>query len=116
MVGYLSVSRKSAERRWVSRSGVPVVIVVASMVTSTVEFSGCASSATMVPAMPVKWPFTVVNIMCLTANSTIGWAELRVGRASSERVVQGAEQPEELDLLVGRQGRELLGDQGLMCG
>jgi hypothetical protein len=44
------------------------------MVAVTDEFSGWASSIWMVAWKSRKRPFTVVSIMCFTANSTMEWA------------------------------------------
>src|SRR5215212_6518582 len=43
----------------------------ATISTSTVELSGFCSSTTTVPLKSLKRPRTVVNIMCLTASSTL---------------------------------------------
>src|SRR2546428_6566569 len=59
--------------RWVSRYSTPEYRVDASISTSTEERDGSASSRTMVPLTFLKWPFTVVNIMCLPENSTRVW-------------------------------------------
>jgi hypothetical protein len=43
----------------------------ASNSTFTREFAGSCSSTSIVPSRLLKRPRTVVNIMCLTANSTV---------------------------------------------
>ena len=70
-VGNFSASRKSAERRWLSRASVPVSIVAAGITTLTDDADGLASSKSMVPVTPLKMPRVFVIIMCLAVKLTV---------------------------------------------
>src|SRR5207247_10475451 len=74
MVGYFSTSRKSPERRCLSRFSSPVSSVAASMVTSTDEFVGLFSSRLSFTSNLLNRPLTVVIIMCFAENCTAEWA------------------------------------------
>src|SRR4051812_709846 len=69
IAGYLAMSKKSGPLRWVSRSSTPVVIEPTSMVTSTLELAGVASSSTTDPEGFENMPRTLVNT-CLQTNPT----------------------------------------------
>ena len=56
-----------------SRSSTFVSTLATAIFASTEEFSGCASSISIVPSRSRKRPFTVVMTRCLTANSAIEW-------------------------------------------
>src|SRR6266545_3788788 len=72
--GYLSVFRKSAERRCASRCGSWVSMLAASMRASTCERSGRASSSVSVPAQRANRPCTFEMTRCRTANPIFEWA------------------------------------------
>src|SRR5438477_4318810 len=74
MFGYFSTSRKSAERRWLSRFNSLVSSEVASMVTSAEELVGSFSSRLSTASNLLNRPLTVVIIMCFAENSTPEWA------------------------------------------
>src|SRR5688572_11283350 len=88
IVGKLSMSRKSAERRWPSRWGSPVSMLAAPISALTDEEPRLASSRAMVPATFAKRPLTVENIMCLTASSTTEW-EGSIAQVVAAAVVDG---------------------------
>jgi hypothetical protein len=73
MVGYVSASKKSALRRWPSRSGLPVSRLATSSSTSTWDRSGW-SSMVMVPDTSGKRPRTLVIMRWRPMNSTEVWA------------------------------------------
>ncbi len=73
-VGKFAASRKSAERRWLSRGSMPVSIVAAWMTTATDDAVGLASSNSIVPVTPLKMPRVFVIIMCLAVKLTVVWA------------------------------------------
>src|SRR5882724_412696 len=67
--GWRSTSRKSALRRWASRSGSPVHRPRVSMIASTDAEVGCFSSKTRLPRTFLKCPRTYVTIMWRAQNS-----------------------------------------------
>src|SRR5262245_60274272 len=69
MTGYLAASKKSGPFRCVSRSSTPVVTPLTSMLTSTLELAGVASSSMTVPAGFENMPRTLVST-CLQTNPT----------------------------------------------
>jgi hypothetical protein len=71
IAGYFSASRKSADLRWVSRSGSRVSIVAVSIVTSIDAGTVPSAGTSSVPCTPVKRPRTLAIIMCFTTNSTV---------------------------------------------
>jgi hypothetical protein len=71
ITGNRSASKKSADLRWASRSGIPVSMLATCIATSTQHPSGCSSSAVRVASISLNRPRTVVIIMCLTENSTL---------------------------------------------
>src|SRR6266567_730169 len=89
MVGYFSTSKKSALLRCPSRWASPVVRVDMSMEASAVERVGSVGSSLRTPLMPVRLPFTLEIIMCLTLNSAAEWAgsSFQVIREAGEAVV-----------------------------
>src|SRR6266545_1525542 len=72
--GYFSTSRKSGERRCVSRRSSPVTRLEASICTSTLAAVGLFSSASIVPVNTLKRPRTVEIIRCLAENWISEWA------------------------------------------
>jgi hypothetical protein len=68
-VGNFSTYRKSALRRWSSRSSVPVRMLAASISTSTCEFSG-GSATVIAPETFSNRPRTLVR-MCRAMNSAV---------------------------------------------
>ena len=69
----MSVSKKSALRRWASRWSWLVWMLAASMVTSTDDSSG--TSATLIePEKVAKRPRTLVIMRWRATNSTVVWA------------------------------------------
>src|SRR5258708_38203606 len=71
--GWLSASRKSAERRCPSRFSSPVFTVLAGMRSSMPPASCFAGSKSMTPVAPPNPPRTVVSIMCFTAAVMVVW-------------------------------------------
>src|SRR5438132_1161489 len=71
--GWLSASRKSAERRWASRFSSLVLTFFAGMRSSMPPASGLAGSNSMTPVAPPNPPRTVVSIMCFTAAVMVVW-------------------------------------------
>src|SRR6266511_1155421 len=65
MVGYFAVSKKSGDLRWPSRSATRVSRLFTSIVTSTVDFAGSASSSCAMPAYFVNSPRTVEMTRCV---------------------------------------------------
>ena len=61
MAGCCSTWKKSWDRRWASRSGVPVSMLAAWIVKATVDRSGEASSKVIEPPRSVKRPRTLVT-------------------------------------------------------
>ena len=61
MVGYFSISRKSPERRWVSRSATPVSMDAVCIVASAVEDARSAPTV-IEPVNSANWPRTLVTI------------------------------------------------------
>jgi hypothetical protein len=72
MVGWVVISRKSAERRWSSRWGLLVSMEVRSIVAVTVEASG-SEARTISPSKRVKWPRTLLTIMWRAVKATSEW-------------------------------------------
>src|SRR4029078_8594237 len=69
MTGYLAASKKSGLWRCVSPSSAPVVTPLTSMLTSTLELAGVASSSRTVPDGFGNMPRTLVST-CLQTNPT----------------------------------------------
>jgi hypothetical protein len=74
MVGCFATSRKSAERRWVSRSATPVSMLTASISTSTDEAARFAVSRDSFAFHFAKWPRTFEITMWRTVRFTVEWA------------------------------------------
>ena len=62
MIWLASVSKKSAERMWLSRSGLPVSIELRSISAVTVDSGGLAA-VTISPLKLVNLPRTLLTIM-----------------------------------------------------
>ena len=73
MVGYVSTSKKSAERRWPSRCSWFVVIELRSTSRSTEDSSGF-SAVTMLPENSANRPRTFVTTRWRTTKPTSEWA------------------------------------------
>src|SRR5579884_4060540 len=73
MVGYRSASKKSAERRWLSRCSTPVVMLATSTVTSPWASSRWSGSPSTQPLKRSKRPRTVVTARCLALNPSRVW-------------------------------------------
>src|SRR5260370_2805604 len=71
IAGYFSTSRKSALFRCLSRSASRVLIVFASITTSTLEVVGFSGSYTTAPCTPLNPPRTFVIIMWRTTNCAV---------------------------------------------
>jgi hypothetical protein len=71
--GKRSTSRKSGDRRCVSRWAVPVSMLAASMVASTTDRVRSASSMARVPLYFVKWPRTFETTMWRTEKLMPEW-------------------------------------------
>src|ERR1044072_5927271 len=71
--GNFSTSRNSALLKCVSRSGSRVSTDAASIDASTCDLVISSSSMVMTPLPSLKWPLTLVIIICLTLNSTVVW-------------------------------------------
>ena len=69
-VGYFSSSRKSALWRWPSRISLPVEMLAACTVASTLEDS-IESPMVMVPSNSLKWPRTFEATRCRATKSTL---------------------------------------------
>ena len=78
MSGYCSLSKKSPERRWSSRCCWPVLMLLATMLTSTLELAGVAVSTWAVPVNSLNWPRTV---------ATIAWRALKPRRLCAGSMV-----------------------------
>src|SRR3954454_10087246 len=74
-------------------------MLAASISATTDEPDRSASSSTIVPATFGKRPFTVENIMCLTASSTTEWAGSMV-QVLVPRVDEAAEVGEDIGVLL----------------
>ena len=72
--GYFSTSKKSADRRWASRWGVPVSMLAASMVASTTDRVRSPSSSSTVPVYLAKRPRTFETTMCRIEKLMPEWA------------------------------------------
>src|SRR5690349_4538936 len=73
IAGNLATSKKSPDRRWLSRCSTPVSTLLASMVAVI----SVSRPSAPVSAVAVNWrkrPFTVAMPRCLTLNSTWVWA------------------------------------------
>src|SRR6185295_15984453 len=74
MVGNLAASRKSGLFKWASRLGSRVSRLLTSIVASTDDLVGSASSAVTVPVVLLKVPRTVDTMRWRTANWTLACA------------------------------------------
>ena len=72
-VGYCSTSKKSAERRWPSRSGLPVLIEPGVMVSAIEEADGLAVSTWAVPSNSPNWPRTLVTMAWRAVKPSREW-------------------------------------------
>ena len=70
--GYFSISRKSPLRRWLSRSGAPVVMLSALMTARTDDSSGF-SAIVIAPLTSVNEPRTLLTIRWRATNPTVVW-------------------------------------------
>ncbi len=70
MVGWVSMSKKSTERRWASRFSSRVVIELRSTSAETDEPSTTSSPMVMVPEKVEKFPFTFETMRWRTLNPT----------------------------------------------
>jgi hypothetical protein len=90
--GWFSRSRKSPLRRCLSRSGEPVVMLPAPMVTSTDDCNG-SSAIVMTPLTSVNEPRTLLTIRCLATKPTVLWAASRVNAPGSGMVIPSKLRP-----------------------
>src|SRR5205814_4608900 len=72
--GYFAVSKKSGDLRCASRFVSRVLMLLASILTSTVDFVGSLSSMVTVPSTLSNVPRTVLTIMWRTENCALLWA------------------------------------------
>src|SRR6185295_19987058 len=72
IVGYFSVSKKSAVFRWASRVASPVETDVTSALASTFDFNG-SSAIVIVPLKVPNRPRTLLTMRCRETNPTEEW-------------------------------------------
>src|SRR6266851_218007 len=71
MYGYFSASKKSAERRWLSRISVRVSTLATSIWSWPVILVGSSSGPSKLPSNLLNWPRTVDTARCLAVKPTV---------------------------------------------
>src|SRR5260370_186614 len=71
MYGYISASKKSAERRWLSRTSVRVSTLATSIWSLPVILVASSSGPSKLPSNLLNWPRTVDTARCLAVKPTV---------------------------------------------